>query len=368
MIKVLKQDLVKALGLVKSAVAVRPTLPVLSHVALVSYKDKLVVMGTNLETFVEVSIHCHADEEEVSICVPNATFSKYVAALEDEAVYLGSNATMLAVEQGKSNAEFPGISYEEFPLIPVTSDKNKIQLDVDTLGYAFGSVLHAAAADESRPILTGVFVKYDGDQLITVCADGFRMAVTNTHYNQTVAPFQLVVPAQGIDTVLRSLPEEGEAHLWWDETRLCIDLPYDGNIQTKVYCHTIQGSYVNYTQIIPAKATAFTITRDVLVKAIKRCAVFANQEANVIHFTPSGDELTLDGKATDAGEGIEKVAIGYEGEEITFALNSAFTLQSLATCGDVIEIEASTPSRPIVISSERDNHLCVLMPMAVRNK
>jgi len=365
MVRVLKENLVKALGAVKPAIPSKATLPVLTHVGLRTEKDLLVVMGTDLETFVEASIHCKADESEVEICVPSATFSQYVAALSDEVLFLESTEHKLTVTQGENTAEFPGIPYTEFPLIPPVPEDNKIELDSATLGYAFHSVLHSAGTDVGRAVLTGVFIKHDGNELTTVCADGFRMAVTSLSVD--AEPFQMIVPAKSIQTSLRKLPE-GTAFLMWDDVRVAFDLPFDGNIKTKVYCQTIQGNYVNYAQIIPEKANSFTVARDGLIDSLKRCNVFAGQEANVVHFTPSGYRLTLEGRASDAGEGVEKVGIDYSGEEITFALNGTYAIDALSTCDDVVTVEVTAPNRPIVVSSERGTHLCVLMPMAIRNK
>ena len=51
------------------------------------------------------------------------------------------------------------------------------KVEVEALRQGIGQVVFAAATEESRPVLTGVDAKFEGDTLTLAAADGFRLAV-----------------------------------------------------------------------------------------------------------------------------------------------------------------------------------------------
>ena len=61
---------------------------------------------------------------------------------------------------------------------------------------ALGEVTFAAAADETRPILTGVLTKLSGETLTLAAADNYRIAVKTLDLLQSVEETSVVIPAR----------------------------------------------------------------------------------------------------------------------------------------------------------------------------
>ena len=76
------------------------------------------------------------------------------------------------------------------------------------LREALGEVVFAAASDESRPILTGVLTRLDGDRMTLAAADNYRIAVRIADARRPVSPeVVIVVPGRSYAELMRILPD-----------------------------------------------------------------------------------------------------------------------------------------------------------------
>jgi DNA polymerase-3 subunit beta len=79
-----------------------------------------------------------------------------------------------------------------------------IPINVSDLKEIIQQVAFAASTDEARPILTGVLVTVNGDQLTLASADGFRLSVRKAILSSPISrPVQSVVPARALSELAR---------------------------------------------------------------------------------------------------------------------------------------------------------------------
>jgi DNA polymerase-3 subunit beta len=184
----LQENLAKGLSIVGRAVATRSTLPVLSNILLATDQGRLKLSATNLE----IGITCWIGgkvEEDGATTIPARTFVDLVGALPAERVdmELVVRTQSLNLKCGRFENNIRGIDATEFPLIPTADDANAIRIDPDSLRTMINQVVFAAAADESRPILTGVLARFENDQVTFAAADRFRLAVRTAPLIEAVA-------------------------------------------------------------------------------------------------------------------------------------------------------------------------------------
>jgi len=364
-----KDVLARALATVKKSVPSKAALPILTSVNLCAEGDVLHVRGTDLETFTTASIRGDNLNEE-NVCVPFATFNAAIAELEDGDITLEATETSLKVRQGKTKIDFPAFPAMEFPLVPAMDTKDVISLEVGETELAFARVLHAASNDMARPVLTGVYISLVGGVLTTTCADGFRMAVSNIKV-ESEDEFTSLIPTSAVQVMLAALADDGWVEIYADGERIAFNLPENEGVSTTVYCQKIEGSYVNYKQIIPALTVApFLVEKEEIVKALKLGKIFARNNANVIRHTVSEDLMEFSSYSMEDGDFSKTISGEYDGEEISFGLNFAYEMDTLSTLSGVVAIECTSPSRPIVMyrDGERNEYLCVLMPMHIRDR
>ena len=87
-----------------------------------------------------------------------------------------------APQMRRSESNIKGIDASEFPLIPTANSTNTLGLPATTLRKIIDQVAFAAAdaKDTSRPALTGVLAKFEGDRLTLATTDGYRLSVRRT--------------------------------------------------------------------------------------------------------------------------------------------------------------------------------------------
>ncbi len=207
-ISCLQENLAKGLATVGRAVATRSTLPVLSNILLESNGGRLRLAATNLEIGISCWVGAHV-EEEGSTTVPARLLTEFVNSLPPGQIDLELTARTqtLNLKCARYEANIKGIDASEFPTVP-TADSigagNRLHLPADTFRRMIDQSVFAAATDESRPILTGVLIKFHQGGLTLAAADGFRLAVTSADVgvdlDQTAS---VIVPARALAELAR---------------------------------------------------------------------------------------------------------------------------------------------------------------------
>ncbi|TMD57908.1 MAG: DNA polymerase III subunit beta, partial [Chloroflexi bacterium] len=177
-VSLLQENLARGLQTVARGVATRSTLPILANVLLRTDDGRLKLTTTNLEIGVNAWIGAKI-EDEGGITVPAKLFADFVNSLPPGQVDLSLNVRTktLHVQSAAYEANIKGIDAEEFPPIPTIPDKPTTRVAQSVLRQMINEVAFVAATDDSRPVLTGVLTRFEGDELTLVAADPYRLGV-----------------------------------------------------------------------------------------------------------------------------------------------------------------------------------------------
>ena len=373
----LQENLAKGLSIVGRAVATRSTLPVLSNILLATDQGRLKLSATNLE----IGITCWIGgkvEEDGATTVPARTFVDLVGASPAERVdmELVVRTQTLNLKCGRFENNIRGIDATEFPLIPTADDANAIRIDPDSLRTMINQVVFAAAADESRPILTGVLARFEKDQVTFAAADGFRLAVRTAPLIEPVAtPVSVIIPARALaelgrvsgdqesPVVVNITPSKSQVLFHLDNIDLVSQL--------------IDGNFPDYAQIIPKKKETHTVVGATeLLKACKAANVFARESANIVKLTiEPGSEIapghvTVQATSAETGDNVGEMDATVEGAAIQIAFNVKYLIDFLSVANAAqVALETSTPSSPGKFTPVGDDtFLCVVMPMHIGSR
>ena len=164
-ISVLQENLQKALSAAVRVVDTRPTLPVLANVLLATEDSRLRISATNLEISVTTWIGAKI-EEPGAITLPAKTLQELVNNLSPERVdmTLDTATQTVNVRCGAATSNIKGIDADEFPMVPVSGEPD-LSMNAGVFKEMVKHTEFAAAKDESRPILTGIYTEIEGNQL-----------------------------------------------------------------------------------------------------------------------------------------------------------------------------------------------------------
>jgi DNA polymerase-3 subunit beta len=371
-VTILQENLARGLSIVSRAVSPRSTLPVLSNVLIATDEGRLRLSATNLELGITCWIGAKV-EEEGSTTVPARTFADLVGTLPAEQVNLSLNAQTqtLNVRCAASNTDIKCIDAQEFPPLPVPDMEGAIQLNVADFKDMISQVVFAASTDEARPVLMGVLVMVENDNLTMAAADGFRLSVRKGTLSQTAAqPVTAIIPGRALGELARVATDGNEM--------ISMVLPKGrGQVvfrmkEVEVVSQLIDGTFPDYQQIIPRSFKSRTIlSTPALLKACKQAEIFAREGSNVarLNIKSAGDlepgAVEISAQSEETGSNETVVAATIDGVGLLIAFNVKYLREVLEVVKTPnVALETSAPNAPGVIRPVGDeNFLHVIMPM-----
>jgi DNA polymerase III subunit beta len=387
-LSILQENLAKGLSIVGRAVSSRSTLPVLSNILLSTEEGRLKLAATNLEIGVSCWLGAQVDDDG-AITLPARLLTDWVnsmpAARIDMEMVVRSMKLNLKCARFESNIN--GIDASEFPLIPAADGDRSLQIPPATLRRMIEQVAFAASTDESRPNLTGVMVRLEGDRLLMAATDGYRLSV-----RRTVLPApapedgSMIVPA-------RSLNEVGRISAEADPERpieMCIatarnqilfrmqgksEAEHGAFHQVDLVSQLIDAKYPDYNAIIPKNyVTRTTVDTAAFLKAVRVAFLFARDVANNVRLqvTPGTEtqpgHITLRANSAEVGDNVSEVdAALVEGTGVEIAFNARYLIDILSVIDTPQVVLETTQSmrpgvfRPVGAGPEEFTH--VIMPM-----
>jgi DNA polymerase-3 subunit beta len=365
-----RSALAESLAIVGRAVGVHSALPILSNVLLCKEEGQLKLSSTDLTLGVTVWMDARIDGD-LSLTVPAKTLTDVVSSLAEPEVTFSTNGKPeFSIKSGSFKGIVKGIEGSEFPAIPKFDVSEGIVIGASSLKSIIQSVIFAASADESRPVLTGVLVTLDGNTISMVAADGFRLAIRKAELSTSTAKKQLIVPAAALKETARILSAfKGE--------NVTLFVPPSGS-QIVFSCEHIQlisqlidGNYPDYQTIIPKGYKTRTVlpTAD-LLKACKQAGIIAREASNVvrIHLKPGGDQagkVQVLAESDETGKSEVELVATVEGQELEIAFNVKFLLDVLdAISTHNVVLETTAHNAPAIIRpAGEDDYQYLLMPM-----
>ena len=372
-VTVLQENLARGLGIVSRAVSPRSTLPVLANVLLATDEGRLRLSATNLEMGITCWIAARI-EDEGSTTVPARTFVDLVNTLPGEqvALNLDTQSQTLNVRSGTSTNDIKGIDAQEFPPLPVPEMDGAVQLNVIDFKEMIQQVAFAASTDEARPVLMGVLMQVENEEITMAAADGFRLSVRTAKLSTPAPqPVNIIIPARALNELSRVTSDGEEA--------ISMVVPKGrGQVvfrlkDVELVSQLIDGSFPDYQQIIPRSYKSRTlISTASLLKACKQAEIFAREGSNVARLDikaakgemdPSEVEISATSEETGKNETIIEATV--DGNSVLIAFNVRYLREALEIIKSPnVALETSAPNAPGVIRPVgEDNYLHVIMPM-----
>lgn len=371
---ILQDNLARGLNIVGRAVEARPTLPVLGNVLLATEDSRLRLSATNLELSITTYIGAQV-QQDGAITLPAKTFSELVNNLSNERVDLTMDPATQTVNVrcGTTNSNIKGIAASEFPMVPSDGEAS-LMIDARLLQDMINQTVFAAAKEDNRPILTGIFMRFDDNELTMASADGYRLAVRTTQLEQSTGDrLEIVVPARTLSEVGRIISEEDEA--------VGITLPDDRDVimfhlkNTDVTSQLLDGRFPDFAAIIPnTYSTSMVVYTDDLLRACKRAEIFARDSANSarIYIKPPDNpdepgEVVVVGKSAERGDNEGMVDASVEGEPLEAAFNIRYLIDALNVIHDErVVLQSNGAAHPGVVRPDgREDFIAVIMPMSM---
>ncbi|NJR49224.1 MAG: DNA polymerase III subunit beta [Leptolyngbyaceae cyanobacterium CSU_1_3] len=372
------------LSLVSRAVSSRPTHPVLANILLsADAKTQQVSLSAfDLSLGIQTSFSAQV-QEGGTLTLPAKLLGDIVARLPDGDITLDSDLnaetgmlTTLTCASGRY--QMRGMSAEEFPELPAIEDGELAHLSTEALIDGLRGTLFSSSGDETKQVLTGVHLSLQPDGLEFAATDGHRLAVVQTinqdedgspaSKTENDASLDVTIPAKALQELIKMLGQSGASiAVRFDQGQVVFEWT-----NQRLTSRLLEGQYPNYRQLIPRQFShQMTLDRRVLLGALERISVLADQKNNIVKMSLDGNnqELTLSVDAQDVGSGRESMTAQITGDSLDVAFNVKYLVDGLKAIATTdVQMQLNTATSPAILSPLGSLKMTYLvMPVQVRS-
>ncbi|MDD5567464.1 MAG: DNA polymerase III subunit beta [Patescibacteria group bacterium] len=360
----LQEHLNKGLNQVSHLASKNVSLPILNNVLISCEKGIIKLSATNLEMGINTIVRGKVDEAG-KITVPAKTLADHINLLPDEKIELTSQENNLLVKSKSTQTTIRGQSADEFPVIPVVEQKISHAVKAKDFKKSIGQVVYAVAQDESRPEISGVYIKIKSGRATIVATDSYRLAEKKT---QLAKPnehdVEAIIPTRTIQELARIVYDDANnLEMYFSDNQVMFVC--EG---VELISRIIEGQYPDYRQIIPQDyKTVAKFSCDEMIKAVKSAALFSKTGINDVNlkFNAKAGRIMVSSANTQLGESTTEIRAEITGEENVTVFNHRYLLDGLANLdtsqGALSLIDGSNPGT--LTPKDLDDFLYIIMPI-----
>ena len=357
---IIRSKFLEGLKSVQNIVGGKGSAQIMQNALLEAKEKELWLTTTDTDITVRSKVECDV-QEPGSTTLPVKILFGTISRVAEGPVYVELDEQEHAtVSAGSATFKIAGLPAQQFPLAKIEEGRVSYTLPQATFRDMLRKTAYAITTDETRKTLRGLLMSFKGGKLTMVATDGRRLALVEQEVEFPAdAEQDVVLPAKTVAELPRSLGNEGDVKIIVDKTQITFDLG-----KTKVSSKLLDQVYPNYRQVIPADMpNTISIDRQLLLDALDRTSIMANEQTNAIKLTFDNNQLTVAATSTDVGEARDIVPIKYVGERIEIMFNPAYVMEPLkAIDEDEVRIEVNNGHSPAILKCSIP-FLYVLMPL-----
>jgi DNA polymerase-3 subunit beta len=359
-ITVSKDELASKLAIVARGVSTRTAVLVLGGIQLRAEGGQLHLAATDME----VSLRAAADAQvagEGVVIVPGRLLLDIARSLPDGEVTIEHKPeeAIVAVSSGSASYRLHTYSSEDFPRLPEVDEGSLHAIDREALVETIARVGRSASRDESRPVLTGILVRFEPGKIVMAATDSYRLAVKETSVGGTLPELEAIIPARALQELARIAGGGDEVQLGMQENHVVFAA--DGTLLTT---RRIDGQFPNYRQLLPEQFEhEVVLPREEALDVVRRVSLMA-QRNSPLRLRFADGELTVSAITQDVGEARESLPAPYNGDAMEIGFNAEFLRDGLESVeSDSVTFKLISPLRPAVLEGEGDDYVYLIMPI-----
>jgi DNA polymerase III subunit beta len=358
-----REELAQKLGVVGRAVSSRTSVNILTGIMLRAEDGRLSLAATDMEISLRVTLDAQV-EEEGSVVIPGRLLVDIVRLLPAGEVTLEHRAEegIAHLVCGSATYGLHTYSPDDFPRLPEIAPDESFSIERAALLDTIMKVSRSASRDESRPVLTGVLVRFEAGKLIMAATDSYRLSVKETEITEGPAgEVEAIVPARALSELARIAQASDADSLTVGIQENQIVFAVDDVWLT---ARRIDGQFPNYRQLLPETFEAeVELPRDELLDVVRRTGLMA-QRKSPLRLRFEEGQLTISAQTQDVGEAHESLPAAYTADPIEIGFNAEFLRDGLESLeDDQVRLRLISPLRPGLIQGAGDDFLYLIMPI-----
>jgi DNA polymerase III subunit beta len=355
-----KDELAAKLATVARGVSTRATVLVLGGIQLRAEAGQLHLAATDMELSLRATVDAQVSDEG-TVVVPGRLLLDIARSLPDSEVSIEHRPeeAVVVVTAGSANYRLHTYSSEDFPRLPEIDTNALYAIERDALVDTIARVGRSASRDESRPVLTGILVRFEPGRVVMAATDSYRLAVKETPVEAALPDLEAIIPARALQELGRIATGADDVQLGLQENHVVFGA--DG---TWLTTRRIDGQFPNYRQLLPEQFEhELSLPREELLEVVRRVSLMAQRNSPLRLRFADGD-LTVSAVTQDVGEARESLPAPFTGDAMEIGFNAEFLRDGLDSVeSDTVKLKLISPLRPAVLEGETDDYVYLIMPI-----
>lgn len=366
-----RKELLQNIQHVTSVISSKTVIPILSGLKIDVKQSEVLLTGSNSDITIQTNIPTVMNEEEIitnietgSIVLPVPQFPEIISKLPEDIVDITvEDNYKTIIKSGTAVFTLYGQNSEEYPIIHNQNVQAHFSFNIKQLKGIIKQTVFAVSTMETRPVLTGVNVIIQQNDITFTATDSHRLAMRQSKLeNSEIEEANIVIPGKSLQELQKVLDEKSEVV---QVAILNNQIVFFTN-QLFFSSRLLSGNYPETSRLIPQNSeTKIHIYTKDFIQTIERAALLSNREQNnVIDLeTKPNNNIQISGKMQEVGEVTEQLpVISVEGNDIKISFSSKYMLDSLKTIEqETVTINFTGAMRPFVIKTPDDETILQLI-------
>jgi len=361
-----RDQLVAKLATVSRVVSARGSVQVLSGVLLRPSGDGLELAATDMELSLRTTLTAQV-EGDSSVVVPGKLLVDLTRLLPSPEVMIEYRPEdgVAHISSGSYASKLNVFSAEDFPRLP-SVEPAPHTIATASLLETVDRVARSASKDESRPVLTGIQVRFEGTRLFMAATDSYRLSFKETDLEQSGPDLEAIIPARALTELARIAGGTETVTLGVNENTVVFGVQdTESGVETWLTTRRIDGQFPDVGRLLPESfEVEVDLPRAELRDVVRRAGVMALRNAPLrLRFADGA--LTISAQSQDVGETVESLPAAYTGEPLEIGFNAEFLADGVDSVrSDTVRLKLINPLRPgLITSADDDSFWYLIMPI-----
>jgi len=339
------------------------SIPALQGILMEKKEGTIYFYATNLIVYYQSYIETEDKKDNFRIVVEAKKIVEFLSLLPSGKIEIEIKENTVYINSKRNRGSFPTIESGDFPEAPkITEAKQKIKSSF--LEKNLPLIAFATAADETRPVLTGINLITQDEDLIMVATDGFRLSLLKTKKEIDIP--QAIVPADFLMEVVSLTKKETEVDFVYSSQEKAVAF-LSG--KDRFFSRLIEGDFPQFEKVVPTeKKTSIELDKEEFQRNIKLVSIFARDFSNIVVLQTTETGLRISPKTDDneVNSASQEAVIKGEPQKVAFNFKYLLDFLNHLTAKKVF-IEINRSDGPVVFKSEdRLEFLHIIMPVRIQ--
>lgn len=361
-----KDELEKSLSILIRVTNPSATLESLRGVRILVDPDGVITLSaTNLEIGIRTTV-IGSDTEDGSVVINPRILLDTIKYSSSNLITCVTKGGVFVVTQSSGTTNIKTLNQVDFPIIPTPGDELPVTVQTKTIIQGTRAVLYAVSKSIIKPELASVYIWQDGQELVFVATDSFRLAEKRVHQSlHTDNDTSLLVPYKNIQElvgILELLDDTSEAQVAIERDQLAIRV---GSVSMVI--RTLDSAFPDYRKIVPKEPVgSIKLIKKDVVQLLRKTAVFSDKfNKIVLSMNSATNSLLMSTSSQEVGEMQDTLTGEAEGQNIEISVNYQYVADCLQSIeSDSVMFNFFGISKPIIIHGVGDkSFMYLVMPM-----